>query len=243
MDQATVDSMGEWYHRIDFGNGVVSKAKQDQSIAYDIISPGFMEPLEGKRVLEIASNAGGLSLHLVRAGAKVTAVEPVRIFRKQAKLVREHFRLRNLKLLNDTIYNCYKWGTFDIVIFHGLIYHLRHPQLVLDMLAHITKEQIFVSSQITRGDDPILSNRRANSKFKRLGKSDKKLLGWEPTLSALQRMIELAGFRDVKLLSKRPHAAEGAGLFASNDVYICASASKSRPPIPGVYEDKIRDLL
>lgn len=232
--------LGDWYHRIDFGNGVSSPAIRNQQIEFDIISPFFRGgSLAGKRVLEIGSNAGGLTKLLAAEADEVTAMEPVEPFISQAKLVKDYFDLKNVNLVNDTVFNAHKYGKFDVIVFHGLVYHLRHPQFVLDMLGHICTGQIFVSSQVCDSEDPILRNRRANTRFKREGKSQRYLLGWEPSPNALSRMIELAGFRNPMLISQRtpqkPHPGEGNGILASNDVYYVADAALEPVAVPYLF--------
>ena len=241
--RARIAVLGDWYHRIDFGNGVVSPAIRNQKIEFDIINPFFDGgSLKGKRVLEIGSNAGGLTRLLAETADEVVAMEPVEPFISQAQLVKEHFNLRNVVLVSETVYNAYLFGAFDVIIFHGLIYHVRHPQLVLDMLGHLCAGQLFVSSQIYNSPEPMLRNRRANSRFTRDGSSNRELLGWEPTPNALRRMIELAGFRRPRLISRRtphhPHPGEGNGIVASNDVYYVARAPRQPVAVPYLFAGK-----
>lgn len=123
MLRARIEELRPWYHRIDFGGGVVTPAPRDQRIELDIMRRGMMEPLTGKTVLELGSNAGGLTKLLAEAGAVVTAVESGERQHRQAELVQAHFGYEAC-LVKDTAYNVAALGKFQIVVFHGLIYHL-----------------------------------------------------------------------------------------------------------------------
>lgn len=61
-------------------------------------------------------------------------------------------------------------------------------------------------------------------------------------MNALSRMIQLAGFRSPKLLSRRTkderHSGEGDGVLASNDAYFCADAAIEPVAVPYLFEGR-----
>lgn len=224
--RARIEQLGTWYHKIDFGNGVTSDSKVNPQLIYSLINPFIKagESLEGKSVLDLGCASGGLTLELAKRGAHVTAldVETSRI--KQTKFVIQYFNLqKNVRIIQDSAYNAYKYGSFDIVIFCGLIYHLHHPLLMLDILSNLCKEQLFISSQIAKGDAWTLTNRRSYKRYNPKGP----LLGFEPTKNFLEVMINKANFQNVKLISEAPHKGETPENVANNGVYFCADAPKT----------------
>ena len=243
--RAKVASLGPWYQRIDFGHGIVTdETPRWQGIEFGIIRPHVRGGFEGKRVLELASNACGLAMLMAQEGAQVTALDPFPLYIAQAHFVRDFFGLEDrITLSTETVYHAHRLGCFDIVVFHGLLYHLRHPQLVLDMLSHLVTEQLFFSCQLTPGNDPILVNRRAQSNKKREGQSGGPLLGWRMTENACTRMAMLAGFQNVRTLSRTPHPGETAELKASNSAYFAADAALVPAPVPFLFEERLGTIV
>jgi tRNA (mo5U34)-methyltransferase len=101
-------------------------------------------------VLDLGGNAGYFSIQMKLRGAKrCTLVDPFAEFLKQAQFAAKQFDVK-LDLVNDDAHT-YCLTTeerFDYVIFLGLLYHLKYPGIVLDRLAEMTKERIFVQSNV-----------------------------------------------------------------------------------------------
>jgi tRNA (mo5U34)-methyltransferase len=101
------------------------------------------------RVLEIGPWNGFFGFELLRRGAgELVGLGPddpdQTAFFRTAKLLEVDDRVRYIR---DSVYNIGQhWlGKFDIVMFLGVIYHLRHPLLALDMLYdHCGNESILL---------------------------------------------------------------------------------------------------
>jgi tRNA (mo5U34)-methyltransferase len=88
-------------------------------------------------------------------------------------------------------------GTFDIVLFLGVLYHMRHPMLALDRMAAITRDLLVVESVV---DLLYLPTTRALKFYpsSELGRDD---TNWfAPTPLGLEAMLHAAGFARVKLV-------------------------------------------
>ena len=89
-------------------------------------------------MLDIGANACGLSLEFARRGASVVAIEKSPTYVKQANFVVKELQLnRQIEICQCDIFDAIDLGDFDIISYVGLSYHLRHPQLALDMLSNI----------------------------------------------------------------------------------------------------------
>jgi len=71
----------------------------------------------------------------------------------------------NCKYVRANVYDLspIEHGTFDVVLFLGLIYHLRHPLLALDRIYDVCKHRLYVDSPIIDRivfDKTISENRR-----------------------------------------------------------------------------------
>ena len=94
---------------------------------------------------------------------------------------------------------------------------------MLDILSNLCKEQLFISSQIVKGETWTLTNRRSYTRYSPKGP----LLGFEPTKNFLEIMISKANFQNVRLVSEAPHKGETPGNVANNAVYFSADAPKT----------------
>jgi tRNA (mo5U34)-methyltransferase len=112
---------------------------------------GFPSDLRGARVLDVGAWNGFFSFECVRRGAsEVVALSPEDPahtgFAKTARLL----ELDNVKYVQDSVYNIpnLALGKFDIVMLLGVIYHLRHPLLALDLLYDACSQWFFLDSPV-----------------------------------------------------------------------------------------------
>lgn len=99
---------------------------------------GIAPRLNDARVLEIGPWNGFFGFELLRRGAReLVALGPddpdATGFHRTARLLEIEDRV---KYIRGSVYNIaqHQLGTFDLVLFLGVIYHLRHPLLALDVL-------------------------------------------------------------------------------------------------------------
>ncbi|WP_265499755.1 TIGR04290 family methyltransferase [Paracoccus beibuensis] len=92
------------------------------------------EDLSGKTVLDIGCNAGFYAIEMAQRGAKVTAIDADPHYLAQARFAAEAKGV-DIDLRQMDVYEVAKLGRrFDLVIFMGVLYHLRHPLLALDLI-------------------------------------------------------------------------------------------------------------
>lgn len=152
----------------------------------------------GKKVLDIGACNGGLSIELARLGAEVHGVEPNPIARRQFEfafsLIRQKENLP-IRFEDGSLFTIDREQRYDIVLFLGLVYHFRYPQLVLDYLSGFKADTFIISSQTHKSDSLVMLNRKeATPQF--YGKQP--LAGYHPSRSLLKAMIEWAGFSNVR---------------------------------------------
>jgi tRNA (mo5U34)-methyltransferase len=148
-----VQALGDWFHNLDLG-GV--KTAPDHflgdypRIVWRNIAGALPERLDGKSVLDVGCNAGFFSLEMKRRGAaRVVGVDSDERYLAQARLASEVSGLE-VELRNLSVYDVAALGErFDLVLFMGVLYHLRHPLLALDLLhAHAVKETLVFQSML-----------------------------------------------------------------------------------------------
>src|SRR5579871_3280804 len=95
------------------------------------------ERLDGLRILDIAPWNGFFSFECVRRGAAfVTSLGPDDPDATGYNAVRDLLEIQNCEYMRSSVYDLSpdRHGVFDIVLFLGVIYHLRHPLLALDRI-------------------------------------------------------------------------------------------------------------
>jgi tRNA (mo5U34)-methyltransferase len=123
------------------------RTRGPKDVADTLSTLNFPEDLTGKRVLEVAPWNGFFTFECVRRGAaEVVALGPddpdATGFNRTLRLLEVH----NVRYMNDSVYGLPKLsvGTFDLILFLGIIYHLRHPLLALDYLHDCCSGCIFI---------------------------------------------------------------------------------------------------
>lgn len=155
-----IEALGPWFHNLQIGNletapnhflGDYPRFKWE---GFKQILP---EDLQGCSVLDIGCNAGFYSLEMKRRNAgRVVGIDSDPHYLRQARFAAEHFEME-IEFRQMSVYEVGKLGErFDLVIFMGVLYHLRHPLLALDLLyEHVVKDRLLFQC-LQRGDERVL---------------------------------------------------------------------------------------
>lgn len=112
--------------------------------------------LDDRTVLDIGCNAGFYAMEMARRGAKrVVAVDSDPHYLAQARFAAEQEGLE-IEFHQMSVYDVRDLGEkFDLVIFMGVLYHLRHPLLALDLLyEHVVGDQMLFQC-MQKGSDQV----------------------------------------------------------------------------------------
>jgi tRNA (mo5U34)-methyltransferase len=189
----------QWAHRIDLGHGVTTPGEWDT--ARTLRRLDLPEDLTGQTVLDVGCWDGFYSFAAERRGAKrVLATDSFvwRSGRKQGFLLArqaldskvEHAELDVLDLSPEQI------GTFDVVLFLGVLYHMRHPMLALDRVAAVTKRLLVVETVI----DLLYLPGKALAFYPGSELGDDHTNWFGPTPAALEAMLRAVGFARVEMV-------------------------------------------
>jgi tRNA (mo5U34)-methyltransferase len=114
------------------------------------------DDLTGLSVLDVGCNAGFYSLEMKRRNAsRVVGIDADPHYLKQARFMAERSGF-DIEFREMSVYDVGKLNErFDLVIFMGVLYHLRHPLLALDLLyEHVVKDRMLFQC-LQRGDERI----------------------------------------------------------------------------------------
>ena len=135
-----VERLAPWFHNIDLGHGI--RTAPDHflgdypSTKFKHFAHAVPADLTGKTVLDIGCNAGFYSVEMARRGAaRVLGIDSDDRYLDQARLASATLGFDDVEFRNLSVYDVGTLGErFDLVIFMGVLYHLRHPLLALDLI-------------------------------------------------------------------------------------------------------------
>ncbi|KPH05849.1 TIGR04290 family methyltransferase (plasmid) [Rhizobium acidisoli] len=112
------------------------------------------EDLGGRSVLDIGCNAGFYALEMKRRNAgRVLGIDSDARYLEQARFAAAHFGL-DVEFKQMSVYQVPALGeAFDLVLFMGVLYHLRHPLLALDLLYEHVVADLMLFQCLQRGDE------------------------------------------------------------------------------------------
>ena len=193
------------YHTIELPDGRILPGLQSvEQLRYRIAQHPIPQDLTGKRALDIGTWDGWFSFELERRGASVTAVDVTRL-----EGFLEARALRNSKveyIISDVCrLDPAVIGTFDIVLFFGVLYHLKHPLLGLERVCELTTDMACIESLVT--DDPP-SGTVPLMEFYEGTELAGQFDNWVgPNVACLLAFCRTAGFARVELNSVRENRA------------------------------------
>lgn len=151
-----VRALAPWFHNLDLG-GVKTAPEHFLGdyprIKYERFAHALPADLRGKSVLDIGCNAGFYSLEMRRRGAdRVVAIDSDPRYLEQARLAFEVAGANDIEVRQLDVYDVGLLGeSFDVVLFLGVLYHLRHPLLALDRIRKHAVNDLFVCQTMQRG--------------------------------------------------------------------------------------------
>lgn len=153
--EARIRTFPHWYHQIEVFPGVVTPGiNASREVLQMLPLPADCTPL---RVLDVGTRDGFFAFELERRGANVIALDYMPPSGTGFEIAKELLG-SNVPYLVGNVYDVSveRHGIFDLVLFLGVLYHLRDPLLALDRLAAVCAPggRIFVESYVI--DDAFL---------------------------------------------------------------------------------------
>jgi tRNA (mo5U34)-methyltransferase len=145
-----------WYHSIELPGGSVVEGHQTiQQLRTRIRQFPIPEDLTGKRVLDIGAWDGWFSFEMERRGAEVLALDATRNTRllEAKNLLGSRIDYHISDICRTTAKDL---GTFDIVLFLGVLYHVKHPILALENVCGMCRDMACIESFVTDSDPAAL---------------------------------------------------------------------------------------
>jgi tRNA (mo5U34)-methyltransferase len=226
-----VRELGPWFHNLDL-RGVRTAPEHFlgdyPNAKWQRFAHALPADLRGKSVLDIGCNAGFFSLEMKRRGAaRVLGVDSDARYLAQAQFAAEVSGLA-IELQQLSVYELASLREqFDLVIFTGVLYHLRYPLLALDLVRrHVVRDQLVFQSMLRGSEEvaPVAPNYPFSEEaiferpsyprlhFVEQRYADDPTNWWIPNRACAEAMLRSAGFEIVS----HPEA----------EVYVCQRAAR-----------------
>lgn len=155
-----IRELGPWFHNLDLGG--FKTAPQHflgdyPRVKWQRFADALPAELHGQTVLDIGCNGGFYALEMKRRGAeRVVGIDSDPLYLAQARFASEVSGVE-LELHQLSVYDVAQLGeTFDLVLFMGVLYHLRHPLLALDLIHEHVARDLLVFQSMQRGSDQVV---------------------------------------------------------------------------------------
>jgi tRNA (mo5U34)-methyltransferase len=237
-----VEALAPWFHNIDLGDGISTAPDHFLGdyprFKFDSFSSALSTDLSGKSVLDIGCNAGFYSVEMKRRGAaRVLGIDADERYLAQARLATAALGFEGVEFAKLDVYDVGALAEkFDLVVFMGVLYHLRHPLLALDLIReHVVAEDglmLFQTMQQgSRDTTPVPEDHPFfepdsvrppryfdDPAYPKMHFIERRFAGdwtnwWAPNRACSEAMLRASGFT----VEAHP----------SNDVYLCRAA-----PVP-----------
>jgi tRNA (mo5U34)-methyltransferase len=208
-----IAELGEWFHNIDLRGHPTAPHHflgDYPAIKWRRFAGALPADLRGRTVLDVGCNGGFYSIAMKRRGAdRVVGIDWDERYLAQARFAAEisevEVEFRRLSVYDVATLR----ERFDVVLFMGVLYHLRHPLLALDLLhEHVTRDLLVFQSMLrgseavepVAGDYPFTETRKFDAPgYPKLHFVERQYCGdqtnwWIPNRAAAEAMLRSAGF-------------------------------------------------
>lgn len=201
-----------WFHRIDLGHGIVTPGIDETQRKLGWLR--LPESFAGKSVLDIGAWDGAFSFEAERRGAsRVLAVDSVAwqepAWGPKGFGTKAGFELAREALgsgVEDTTLGDFdelspqRVGTWDVVLYLGVLYHMKHPWFSLERVAGVCEDLLILETHA----DLLELRRPAMAIYPGAELNDDASNWCGPNLAALEAMLRTEGFRSVEVVHREP---------------------------------------
>jgi tRNA (mo5U34)-methyltransferase len=214
-----IAELAPWFHNLHLPDGV--QTAPDHPLGdfprykWEELAPALPADLAGWRALDIGCNAGFYSFELAARGADVVGIDLDEHYLRQARWAAQRLDVeRRVEFRLQGVYDLARRDErYDLVLFMGVLYHLRHPLLALDLVAARARRLVVVQTLTTESEhshsvappDDLDYGERARLDEAGWPKAtfvERRLFGdptnwWVPNAAAVEAMARSAGLEVV----------------------------------------------
>jgi tRNA (mo5U34)-methyltransferase len=232
-----IHDLGEWFHNMNL-QGIQTAPNHFlgdyPAVKWMRFAHSIPADLRGKSVLDVGCNAGFYSLEMKRRGAdRVVGIDSDPRYLAQATFAADVNGL-DIEFRCMSVYEVAELHEkFDIVLFLGVLYHLRYPLLAIDLLRQYVVRDLLVVQSMLRGSSRVAQLEpdypfEENEVFERCGFPvmyfiENKYSGdetnwWIPNNACLEAMLRSAGFSILD--------------HPESEIYLCIPSTSETHSVP-----------
>src|SRR5688572_24434633 len=136
-----------WYHIMELAPGVLTPGVNNAAATLSRMK--LPADCNGLRVLDLGARDGAFSFELERRGAAVIAIDYMPTektgFPIAAELLQSKVEYRHANVFDLTPE---EYGTFDLIFFLGLLYHLPDPMRALRIVRSLCRGEMFLETHV-----------------------------------------------------------------------------------------------
>jgi len=242
--QKRIEELGPWFQNMELG-GIQTAPEhflgdypRSKFASFEHALP---TDLTGKTVLDVGCNAGFYSIEMKRRGAeRVVGIDHDPRYLAQARFAAEvqdfEIEFRQMSVFDVAELR----EKFDLVIFMGVLYHLRHPLLALDLLHENVVGDMMLFQSMQRGSKDVPTLEQDYDFFETYMFEDEAFPKmyfiedryaqdptnwWIPNRACMEAMLRSAGFE----ITDHPE----------DEVYICCRGNIPDDQPRAVYPGKV----
>ena len=212
-----IAALAPWFHNLHLPGGIETAPDHPlgdfPAFKWRELARALPDDLTGWRALDIGCNAGFYTFELARRGADVLGIDTDEHYLEQARWAARKLDLEERVAFRRLgVYELAKVGEdFDLIFFMGVLYHLRHPLLALDLVASKARRLVVLQTLTMPGDEsvepprdlPIDDRERLLADgWPKMAFVERRLAGdptnwWAPTHACVEAMARSAGLEVV----------------------------------------------
>jgi len=214
-----IAALAPWFHNLHLPGGV--QTAPDHPLGdfprykWEELASALPDDLTGWSALDIGCNAGFYSFELAARGAEVVGIDLDEHYLRQARWAAERLDVGGrVEFRRLGVYDLARTDDrYDLILFMGVLYHLRHPLLALDLVAARARRLVVLQTLTTEweraeassADDVGYDERERLSEpgWPKAAFVERRLFGdptnwWVPNAAAVEAMVRSAGLEVVE---------------------------------------------
>ena len=244
--RARVAALGPWFHNMTIA-GVPTAPDHFLGdyprIKWKSFADALPADLSGRSVLDIGCNGGFYAMEMKKRGAeRVLGIDFDEGYLAQARFAAEANGL-DIEFRQLSVYDVARLGErFDVVLFMGVLYHLRHPLLALDLVSEHVVGDTMVFQSMQRGsagamavpeDSPFWTTAPFDEPdYPKLHFVEHRYAGdptnwWIPNAACAEAMLRSAGFEIVGHPEREVYICRKAGRPGGEGAVYAAAAKEN----------------
>lgn len=210
---AKIASVPFWGHSIQLPFGIVTPGRVMCNV--DTMNRlNLSQNLTDMTVLDIGTWDGFYSFECEKRGARVMAIDNLNRLKKNDEICFKSQGNSGFEIIKDILDSQVEFremdvyqidrepiGKFDIVLFLGVLYHLKHPLLALEKVAQVVEQDLYIETEFIRAP---FTNRPIIEYLEHCYLNEDPTNHCRPNVSWLKNTLLDLGFSSVDILYKTP---------------------------------------